>query len=376
MKSRGFQQLMRVLIGLLGAGVGVALTMGGLQLFRYTAPLRNVPIGVVLTAYAGMAILFGVGCYVFAKPIVKGLNELYILTLNRVDAMPVGQLLSSILGLIVGFVIAALLSQILQFMGDSIFTTTSSAILFLVLGLLGYTIARRRSKDLVRFVMQLNGLRGKRFRKKAGKPLAHEHAGAPVKVLDTSVLIDGRILEVCRAGFVEGELVVPEFVLSELRHVADSADVQRRARGRRGLDVLQKMQETLKQPVRIDNTNYADTEDVDVKLLRLARSLNATVVTGDYNLNKAAQVTGIRAMNLNELAGALRPVLRAGDELNVVLTKEGKEPGQGVAYLDDGTMVVVDGGRAHMGENVDAVVTTVLQTSAGRMVFAKLRADD
>ena len=200
-------------------------------------------------------------------------------------------------------------------------------------------------------------------------------AGPCPKVLDTSVIIDGRIFDVCRAGFLEGELVIPAFVLGELRHIADSADALRRNRGRRGLDVLKKIQEELSCPVRIEEKDYGG-EEVDVKLLRLARDLGGAVLTNDYNLNKVAGVTGVPVLNINELAGALRPAVLPGEDMTVHVVREGKEPGQGVAYLDDGTMVVIENGRRRVGETVEAEVTTVLQTSAGKMIFARIKAGE
>lgn len=196
------------------------------------------------------------------------------------------------------------------------------------------------------------------------------------KVLDTSAIIDGRILDIGRAGFLEGEMVVPSFVLDELRHIADSADALRRARGRRGLDVLKKMQEELVPPPQVMDLPSQDSAEVDVRLLRLARDLGGAAVTNDYNLNKAAAVAGVAVLNINELAGALRSKVLPGEEMTVHLVREGREPGQGVAYLDDGTMVVVENGRSRVGQTLEAEVTTVLQTSAGRMIFARLKEND
>ena len=195
----------------------------------------------------------------------------------------------------------------------------------------------------------------------------------PPKLLDTSVIIDGRIFDIAKTGFLEGDLIIPQFVLAELRHIADSGDGLRRARGRRGLDVLGKLQTELKRNVVVDETDYPDVAEVDVKLLRLCRDRGGVVVTNDYNLNKVAGVSGISVLNINDLANAVKPMLMAGEELTVQIVREGKEPGQGVAYLEDGTMIVVDNGRRYVGESVAAVVTTVLQTSAGRMIFTRLK---
>ena len=201
----------------------------------------------------------------------------------------------------------------------------------------------------------------------------YPQANLPRKFLDTSVIIDGRVLDIVKTGFLEGDIVIPQFVLAELRHIADSGDSLRRARGRRGLDVLNKLQKELKNPIIVDDSDYEDITEVDVKLLRLCRDKGGIVVTNDYNLNKVAGVTGIRVLNINDLANAVKPMLMAGEDLTVQVVREGKEPGQGVAYLDDGTMIVVDNGRRYVGENVAVVVTTVLQTSAGRMIFTKIK---
>lgn len=196
------------------------------------------------------------------------------------------------------------------------------------------------------------------------------------KILDTSVLIDGRIYDICKAGFLEGELIVSSFVLGELRHIADSADSLRRARGRRGLDVIARMQEELNCIIRVVDTDYPDVEEVDVKLLRLAKDLSGAVLTNDFNLNKVAGVSGVRVMNINELSGALRPMMLPGEEMTVQILKDGKEPGQGIAYLEDGTMVVVENGRRFVGQSTEVVVSTVLQTSAGRMIFSRVKTEE
>ena len=193
------------------------------------------------------------------------------------------------------------------------------------------------------------------------------------KVLDTSAIIDGRIYDICKTGFVEGTLIVPAFVLKELRHIADSADALKRNRGRRGLDIIKDMQTNLSQPVVVEERDYDEVDEVDVKLLRLAVDVGGVLVTTDYNLNKVASVQSLQVLNINELANAIRPVLLPGEELRLSIVREGKEPGQGVGYLEDGTMVIVDSARRKIGETVDIVVTSALQTAAGRMIFAKLQ---
>lgn len=192
------------------------------------------------------------------------------------------------------------------------------------------------------------------------------------KLLDTSSIIDGRIAEICSTGFLEGPLLVPVFVLEELQLIADSSDVLKRNKGRRGLDILKQMQEDNYVEVRIINDDFDDVQGVDSKLVRLGRKINAKVVTNDYNLNKVAALQGVVVLNINDLANALKPARIPGEHMEVLVVKAGKENNQGVGYLDDGTMIVVENGQKYIGSTVPVVVTSVLQTSAGRMIFVKV----
>ncbi len=196
------------------------------------------------------------------------------------------------------------------------------------------------------------------------------------KILDTNVIIDGRIADVCQTGFIEGPIYVPGFVLEELQHIADSSDALKRARGRRGLDILNTMQKEFPLIVRSYDHKLAHEdaqEEVDTRLVKLAKVLKGSIVTNDYNLNKVAALQGVAVLNVNELANALKPVVLPGEEMPVLIIKEGREQNQGVAYLDDGTMIVVEDGRRHIGESMEVVVTSVLQTVAGKMIFARLK---
>ena len=195
------------------------------------------------------------------------------------------------------------------------------------------------------------------------------------KVLDTSVIIDGRIADICDTGFVEGTFIIPQFILQELQHLADSSDPLKRGRGRRGLDVLNRIQKQSTLEVKIVDQDYPKIQEVDAKLIALAKDTHAKIVTNDFNLNKVAELQGVPVLNINQLFNALKPVVLPGEVMNVKILKEGKEPGQGVAYLDDGTMVVVDNARRYMGKSVDVTVTSVLQTTAGRMIFTILKED-
>jgi len=193
------------------------------------------------------------------------------------------------------------------------------------------------------------------------------------KLLDTSVIIDGRIADLCETGFIEGRFIIPQFILQELQHISDSADSLKRARGRRGLDILNHIQKSSDMEVTITEEDFPHIKEVDAKLVELAKKIQARIITNDLNLNKVAELQGVRVLNINDLSNAIKPVVLPGETIRVFVLKEGKEAGQGVAYLDDGTMIVVDNAKRCIGKNVDVVVTSVLQTSAGRMIFTRLK---
>jgi uncharacterized protein YacL len=195
------------------------------------------------------------------------------------------------------------------------------------------------------------------------------------KILDTSVIIDGRIADICETGFLEGTLIVPQFILKELQQIAGSSDTLKRNRGRRGLDILQRIQRNADIDVRIIEHDFPKIREVDAKLVALGKVLKGKLLTNDYNLNKVAELQGVPVLNVNQLANAVKPVVLPGEIMNVYVMKEGKEYGQGVAYLDDGTMVVIDNARKYLSRNIDVAVTSVLQTTAGRMIFTRLKED-
>lgn len=281
---------------------------------------------------------------------------------DELEKVPIHQIVVGSVGLIVGLLIAFLISSAIQLI-EVPFISILSLLIYVFLGYLGVSIATKNIGDL----SKIQELFKKSSKSTGGKG---QSLNRP-KILDTSVIIDGRIADICKTGFVEGCLVIPEFVLEELRHIADSSDGLKRNRGRRGLDILNIIQQELKMEIRIDSTNFEDVAEVDVKLLKLAQKTNGVVVTNDYNLNKVAAIQGVTVLNINELANAVKPVVLPGEEMTVHVVKEGKENHQGVAYLDDGTMIVVEGGRKYLNETIDVLVTSVLQTAAGRMIFAK-----
>jgi uncharacterized protein YacL len=240
--------------------------------------------------------------------------------------------------------------------------------LFLGLGMLGLTVAKRR--DLIGAAEAVGLLRRADPAGRGG-----ERRGDPHIVVDTSAIIDGRIAEIVESGFIYGTLVIPRFVLDELQHIADSSDTLRRNRGRRGLEILARMQKEPGTPVEIVEDDVPEVAEVDAKLVALARARSRVILTNDFNLNRVAELQGVRVMNINSLANAVKPAVLPGEELRVRVIQEGKEAGQGVGFLDDGTMIVVEGGARHIDRDLDVSVTRVLQTVAGRMIFAQPRLD-
>jgi uncharacterized protein YacL len=269
---------------------------------------------------------------------------------------------SSTMGTFAGVIVGWGLGSIYQSVTKSPDTAVFIRIFFLIImPYIGFLIGTQKSEwlDPVHF-----------FR------FVHEKsAGRAHKILDTSVIIDGRILDICDTAFVEGTLVIPQFVLKELQLVADSADSLKRQRGRRGLDVLDRLQKSAQVPVQISDLDFPDVRDVDSKLIELAKHLEAKIMTNDFNLNKVARLQGIVVLNINELANALKPIVLPGEAMKVFILKEGKEKDQGVAYLDDGTMVVVDNSRRLIGQTIMITVTSVLQTTVGKMIFGRYNED-
>ncbi|MFQ5737548.1 MAG: PIN/TRAM domain-containing protein [Acidobacteriota bacterium] len=268
----------------------------------------------------------------------------------------IGAALGSILG-IMGAVLISLVVGKMSFLSPN----TATFLQVLILGVMTYVglVVGISKGDLLD--LSFDGL----FKELGGRK--------PAKILDTSVIIDGRVADIVETGFLDGVLMVPEFVLQELQLIADSADSIKRNRGRRGLDILQKIQKKPNIKVAIVEEDYPEIKAVDLKLIELAKETSAKIVTNDFNLNKVAQLRGVKVLNINELANALKPVVLPGEGMRVFILKEGKEYNQGVAYLDDGTMVVVDNARRMIGRNVDILVTSVLQTTAGKMIFGSGR---
>ncbi|WP_027308837.1 PIN/TRAM domain-containing protein [Caloramator sp. ALD01] len=317
-------------------------------------------------------ILFiGLIFYIISPFIISMVWKLVELLEAGLQKVPTNEIIIGVVGLIIGLLIANLLiGSVASFLQTnsvlSAIGSVISLIVNIVFGTLGVNVAIKKKDELSNVFTFM-----KKFTKDKKQKI--DIRPSQPKILDTSVIIDGRILDILKTGFIEGTIVIPQFVLEELRHIADSSDNLKRARGRRGLDILNEIQKELPVNVEICDKDFPNVAEVDSKLLKLAESLGGKVITNDFNLNKVAEFQGVPVLNINELANAVKPVVIPGEEMNIHIIKDGKESGQGVAYLDDGTMIVVEGGKKYVGEIVDVVVTSVLQTAAGRMIFAKLK---
>ncbi len=348
--------------------------VGGIMSFEFILRL----IGMIVLAVAGIYLGANLGelaegseelwASVFA--LVGALTGLVVtpfLTTRPVRAVrahmaqvSAGNLLASLMGLVIGLIVAALVSFPLSLL-PSPFGQLLPFVAAVALSYLGVAIFMMREKDI------LNMLRARFPTTEDG-----DGGGSGRRVLlDTSVIIDGRIADIARTGFIAGPMLVPSFVLVELQHIADSSDGLRRQRGRRGLDILNRLQKDSSVPIRITDLEVEGVRDVDDKLVILAKQLRCPIVTNDYNLNRVAELQGVMVLNINELANAVKAVFLPGETLDVQVIQEGKEPGQGVGYLEDGTMVVVEEGKNLIDSSVSVLVTKVLQTAAGRMIFAR-----
>jgi uncharacterized protein YacL len=283
-----------------------------------------------------------------------------ILIEKAIRKVPLRVILGGVVGMLTGLLIAFLLAYGLSFVSNIMekrqVVPWIYALLTGIMGYLGLVLGSNKVEEFSLF----------------GWGTSHEVVD--YRILDTSVIIDGRIADICDTGFLEGNLIVPRFVLDELQYIADSADSMKRARGRRGLDILNRMQRSSGITIEVADHDFPKIRGVDAKLIALAKKTNGRILTNDFNLNKVAELQGIKILNVNELANALKPVVLPGEMMTVKIIKDGKEPGQGVAYLDDGTMIIVDNAQKYQGMTVEALVTSVLQTTAGRMIFSELKA--
>ncbi|QSX07050.1 TRAM domain-containing protein [Sedimentibacter sp. zth1] len=357
------KRIIRIITSLLGVVLGVLI-----GIFINKLGISNLSIvwqKQVVIAVSGA--VFGIIFY-FLTPIIISIIAKIANSLEKeILKYSAGEIIYGAIGLIFGFIIAYLISQPFLSIQIAYIGVIISSLLYILLGYLGIRIATMKKEDVLFGALNFkkNGFKFKNS--KSSK------SGIYPKILDTSVIIDGRITDICKTGFLEGPLVIPEFVLKELRHIADSSDSLKRNRGRRGLDILNHLQKEGIIEVIIETRDFEDEVEVDIKLLKLAEELGGKVLTNDFNLNKVAEFQGVKVLNINELANSVKPIVLPGEEMNITIAKDGKESNQGLAYLDDGTMIVVEGGKKFIGVNVIVTVTSVLQTAAGRMIFAKIK---
>lgn len=355
------KRLGMLFITLIGVGLGLGL-IGTLDSLNILDGI--IPVNRTIHVYVVSSVVFGLIFLLLSKKIVLGIKKLTGEVEREIQKVPVSDIILGFAGLIMGLILAYLLGTIVSEV--PVFGIVLTVLLYLVLGYLGMRVLLRKKSDLASMVDKV-----KRTKPENSKDEKVAVGIIKPKILDTSVIIDGRIYEICRAGFLEGTIIIPEFVLKELQLIADSADDLKRVRGRRGLDILQKIQKELDMVVEITDRDFESVREVDLKLLKLAQEIDGKVVTTDYNLNKVAEVHGVKVLNINELSNAVKPMAIPGDIMHVNVVKEGKESHQGVAYLDDGTMIVVEEGREFVGQDIELIVTSVLQTPAGRMIFGR-----
>lgn len=365
------EKILRAIFVLLFTVLGIVLSRQGetvLALLLPNSVLTETILGITFMSLAAMLVggIFGAIIGSFISPyLIKSLFMFTSTVEKSLSAMSTQDLIAGTLGLFLGLIIANLVG--LAFGSVPYIGPYVSVALSIILGYLGMHLVVSKKSELAGWLdLHAEGS----FDKKKNKD---HHTG---KLLDTNVIIDGRVADIYRSGFLEGPIIVPVFVLEELQKIADSSDILKRNRGRRGLDILNHMRKNSKDDVIIVTNDFEDISEVDSKLVKLAREKNYKIVTNDYNLNKVAELQGVAVLNINDLAIAVKPAVIPGEQIFVQLVKSGKEEGQGVAYLEDGTMIVVENGSQCIGKEVPVIITSVLQTSAGKMIFAKLESDE
>ena len=399
--------------------ITLTAAIAGGALFKLASPLLAMFItveffqtdtGIFQLTIAGLiciivgAILGGLGGWLVSPFLIGKLGNFSSFLEKQLSKMPIHDVIAGAVGLGIGLIIANLLGNAfsrIPVVGDYI-----PIIFSIVLGYVGIRLTIKKRKELTGSLETVpralrDILKNRDKTSKETEPIVptekievtptekvveevqtpqkinleedNDFKNKNVKLLDTNVIIDGRIADICKTGFLEGHLIIPVFVLEELQHIADSSDSLRRVRGRRGLDVLQLMRDDPTLDLEVMNIDFDDVHEVDSKLVRLAQKIGGKIITNDFNLNKVAQLRDVEVLNINDLSNAVKPVVIPGETMKVQVVKDGKEPGQGVAYLDDGTMIVIENGHRYLSRTISVEVTSALQTSAGRMIFAKPR---
>ena len=388
-------KVLRLLITLFFALAGAALlkfaspllaTYLGEEFFSMDIEIFETTLATLICVLSG-GVIGGLSGVISSPFLIRKLKTLSVFVEKQLAKIPVPDVIAGAVGLTLGLIIANLLSYSfakIPVVGDYI-----PVIFSIVIGYLGLHVTIKKRKEITNLFdaipKKFNAAKIQQTDIEKNSDVeqipneVEEKIETDVvekksyKILDTSVIIDGRIADICGTGFLEGTLLIPGFVLEELQHIADSADSLKRVRGRRGLDILQRIRTESKMEVEIGNQDFPDIPEVDAKLVKLAQVVDGKVLTNDFNLNKVAQLRGVTVLNINELSNAVKPVVIPGETMLVQVVKDGKEPGQGVAYLDDGTMIVVENGHRHLNRKISVEVTSALQTAAGRMIFARPR---
>ena len=377
-----FNKLIRTIFTILGgiAGYGFFLladAIAGYNGFSFDKSFSALQQSAMCAA---LIIIFAI-IFFRLTPVIRRLGHRTAENIgNDLQGVSGNDILAGVIGLIFGLIIAFLITQTYRGIVNQYIYSVVAIITYLIMGFLGVVVANKKGKEVVAqmFTTHKPGSESEskpneKFAIWAGRRRGKQNLSP--KIFDTSVIIDGRIAEIMKTGFMEGPIIIPSFVLVELRHIADSSDTLKRTRGRRGLDILKKIQDEY--GIEIYNTDgekaLKEIPEVDVKLLKLAQIMNGKVVTNDFNLNKVAAINGVEVLNINELANTLKPIVIPGEKMTVTPVKQGKDSVQAIAYLDDGTMVVVEDGRRMIGKTAEINVTSVLQTSAGRMIFGRIK---
>lgn len=379
-----FKKLLRIALAIIGALIGYGISIGAKYLLihsdsSYEAYFKSNH-QYFITAI--ISLLFAIMFYRLAPLISRQSVKVAGKIEDDLQGVSGNDILAGAIGLIFGLIIAFFITQIFASITNQYLYVIITLIVYMIMGFIGAVVANKKGKEIISqmFIARRNSdaaqntnpAQATRF-SVGGK--GRKQSNVIPKILDTSVIIDGRIAEIIKTGFLEGPIVIPEFVLVELRHIADSSDSLKRTRGRRGLDILNRIQSDY--GIDIYNTEsekgLKEIPEVDVKLLKLAQIMGGKVVTNDFNLNKVARINGVDVLNINELANTLKPVVIPGEKMTVTPVKQGKDSQQSIAYLDDGTMVVLEDGKNYIGKTREITVTSVLQTSAGRMIFGRVR---
>ncbi|MBE7091815.1 MAG: TRAM domain-containing protein [Clostridiales bacterium] len=354
--------MIKKIIQILFIPMGGALGYWSLTLIEKLFKLMNISITTGFRIFCEIAFvsLMAVVFYFIGGPVSNWLSDILSKITKKAKEMPVKDLFLALLGLIVGLICAFLICQVFVNISGELLVTCINALIYICCGFLGIRVFLMRRDDINIFEK----------RKKNEKEEKSAETSLGGTILDSSILIDGRAVDIFKTGFLFEPVLIPKFILDELTRLADSEEVKKRTRGRIGLDTVKKLQEL--KTVKIVDKDYAH-ENIDAKIINLAVEQNACIMTNDYSLNMVASVQGVKILNINELANALKPTVVAGDELTIEISKLGKDPTQGVGYLDDGTMVVVENGSEYVDTVVKVVVTSMLQTNAGKIIFGKVK---